>query len=209
MREKIYSLVVSHMDKVHLTVHAYKSAVESWRLENSQKVKELSEEIFKLEKEADSLRRKIIRDLAEMKISYAKKEFYRRLVYANDEVADLAKISSRFLFSVDNSSLSERVSKDVLKMSSLCQTASARLKDGVYNLKKAPAMVFECATEIDELEETIDELEFSLQQQIKEQELNVYSTLMLWRLILSTGRIADKIEDAADELLGSTGFEQH
>ena len=61
--------------------------------------------------------------------------------------------------------------------------------------------IFEYAARISDLERSVDDIEFKVQQQAVELQMDTWSTIIFWRLTLTISRVADYIEDAADELL--------
>lgn len=198
---KIHSLLIAHSQKVMLAVHALKSACEAWQKGDREALEKFVGEIANLEREADSLRRSVVRELARQELAHSRTELFRRLVHLTDDVADTAKRAGRFLLIIQDLLLPAELKSDIVKMASLSQAAMAQLAEAIYCLSEPTERRIEYATQISDMEESVDDLEFKVQQEAARLTIDSWSTVVLWRLVLTISRIADSIEDAADELL--------
>lgn len=205
--DRIHSLLIVHSQKVSLVVHALKSSTEAWQQGDRDTLENLVQEIANLEEEADTLRRSIASELAHSKLSHWKTELFRRLSHQTDDVADTAQRAGNFLLVMKDVLLPPDYKSDVVKMASLCQTAMSRLSEAIHCLGEPTECRIEYAAEISDLERSVDDIEFKLQQRAVELQLDTWSTIIFWRLILTISRVADFIEDAADELLAYEGEE--
>jgi predicted phosphate transport protein (TIGR00153 family) len=201
MSDKIHSLLIAHSQKVLLAVHSLKSATEAWQRGDREALDRFVGELSNLEKEADSLRRSVNRELSHSKLDHARNELFRRLVHYTDDVADTARRAGRFLLIIQDLLLPPDLKGELVKMASLSQAAMADLAEAIHCLSEPPERRIEYATHISELEESVDDIEFEMQRQANQLHVDTWSTIIFWRLILTTSRIADSIEDAADELL--------
>lgn len=202
---KIHSLLIAHSQKVSLAVHALKSATEAWQHGDRESLTRYVDEVSDLEREADGLRRSVAREISHSRISYNKKELFRRLVHQVDDVADTARRAGRFLLIIHDVLLPPELKSDIVKMASLDQAAMSRLEEAIHCLCEPPAWRVEHMAHISELEESVDDLEFKVQQEATKLTVDTWSAIMFWRLVLTVGRIADYVEDAADELLAYEG----
>jgi len=201
MSARIYGLLIAHSQKVLLAVHAFKSAAEAWQRGDQETLGRQVEELSNLEKEADSLRRAVTRELAHSDIDHAMSELFRRLVHYTDDVADTARRAGRFLLIIHDLLLPTDLKGDLVKMASLSQAAMANLAEAIHCLSEPAEQRLEYAANISELEESVDDIEFEMQRKANQLQVDTWSAIMFWRLILTTARIADSVEDAADELL--------
>jgi len=202
---KIHSLLIAHSQKVSLAVHALKSAAEAWQQGDRESLIRFVDELSSLEKEADGLRRSVAREISHSKVSFNKKELFRRLVHQVDDVADTARRAGRFLLIIQDVLLPPELKSDIVKMASLDQAAMSRLEEAVHCLCEPPEWRMEHMTQISELEESVDDLEFKVQQEATKLTVDTWSAIMFWRLVLTIARIADYVEDAADELMAYEG----
>lgn len=205
MSDKVHSLLIAHSQKVLLAVHALKSATEAWQRGDQEALGRFTDELSNLEREADSLRRSITRELSRADLAHASGELFRRLVHNTDDVADTARRSGRFLLIIQDLLLPPELKEDLVKMASLCQAAMADLAEAIHCLSEPPERRMEYAARISDLEESVDDIEFEMQRKASRLQIDTWSTIIFWRLILTTSRVADSIEDAADELLGYEG----
>ncbi len=205
MSDRIHSLLIAHSQKVLLAVHALKSATEAWQRGDREALEKFTGELSGLEKEADSLRRGVARELSHTELDHARTELFRRLVHYTDDVADTARRSGRFLLIIQDLLLPSELKSDLVKMASLSQAAMADLAEAIHCLREPPERRVEYAVHISDLEESVDDIEFEIQRKASSLQIDTWSTIIFWRLILTTSRIADSIEDAADELLAYEG----
>ncbi|MHB9112614.1 MAG: DUF47 domain-containing protein [Thermoleophilia bacterium] len=205
MSDKIHSLLIAHSQKVLMAVHALKSAAEAWQRGDREALGRFTGEISNLEKEADSLRRGVTRELSHADLAYSKGELFRRLVHYTDDVADTARRSGRFLLIIQDLLLPPELKGDLVKMVSLSQAAMADLAEAIHCLSEPPERRMEYAAQISDLEESVDDIEFEMQRKASGLQIDTWSTIIFWRLILTTSRVADCVEDAADELLTYEG----
>jgi len=205
MMDRIQGLLIAHSQTVLMATHALKSASEAWREGNHEELKHKVEELENLEKEADALRRKVARELSTPDLDYARTELFRRLAHTTDDVADTAKRAGRFLLIIEDLLVPPGMKGDVVKMTSLSQAAMSNLAEAIHCLGEPPECRLEYIGRITDLEESVDDLEFKLQLEASDLQLDTWSTIIFWRLILTISRIADFVEDAADELLAYEG----
>ena len=203
--DKIHNLLVAHSQKVLMAVHALKSASEAWQHGDREQLEKLSLQISNQEQEADSLRRSVVRELSRSTLAHAKTELFRRLVHLTDDVADTAKSAGRFLLIIQDLLLPAGLKSDLVKITSLSQEAMGNLAEAIASLSEPPERRFELVARISDLEETVDDIEFRMQQEVSKLHLDNWSTVIFWRLIITASRITDFVEDASDELLAYEG----
>lgn len=201
MNDRLHSLLIAHSQKVAMAVRAFKSSTEAWQRGDRDALEQSVAELSGFEEEADSIRRNITRELADPDLPGPTSELFRRLTHWTDDVADTANRAGNFLLIVRDLLLPPEYKCDLVKMASLCQTAMAELAEAIHCLSEPAERRIEYAARISDLERSVDDVEFKIQQQASELQLDTWSTIIFWRLILTTSRVADYIEDAADELL--------
>ncbi len=205
MSDKILNLMIAHSQKVLLSVHALKSAAEAWQQGDREALARFVNEVSNLEKESDSLRRSVTKELPHAELEHPQAELFRRLVHYTDDVADTARRSGRFLLIIQDLLLPTELKGDLVKMASLSQAAMADLAEAIQNLNEPPERRLERVARISDLEESVDDIEFEMQRKANQLQVDNWSSIIFWRLIITTSRIADSVEDAADELLAYEG----
>ncbi len=205
MNDRLHSLLIAHSQKVAMAVHSLKHSCEAWQRGDREALQQSVDELSALEEEADSIRRQITRELASPELPGPTSELFRRLTHCADDVADTANRAGNFLLIVRDLLLPPGYKSDLVKMASLCQTAMAELAEAIHCLGEPAERRIEYAARISDMERSVDDIEFKIQQQASELQLDTWSTIIFWRLILTTSRVADYIEDAADELLSYEG----
>lgn len=201
MNDRLHSLLIAHSQKVALAVHAFKNSTEAWQRGDREALMQSVDELAALEEEADSIRRNITQELADPELPWPTSELFRRLTHWTDDVADTANRAGNFLLIIRDLLLPPQYKSDLVKMASLCQTAMSELAESIHCLSEPVERRIEHAARISDLEKSVDDMEFKIQQQASELQLDTWSTIIFWRLLLTTSRVADFIEDASDELL--------
>src|SRR5665648_9665 len=102
MSDKVHSLLIAHSQNVLLAVHALKSAAQAWQQGDREALGKFTDELSKLEREADSLRRSVTRELSQSDLPNTQGELFRRLVHYTDDVADTARRAGRFLLIIQD-----------------------------------------------------------------------------------------------------------
>jgi len=87
---------------------------------------------------------------------------------------------------------------DLRKMANLSAEASIILRRMVELSDVEDAEMVESVSEIERIEETVDDLELKLRKRSLSEECDVWAALVLWRVIIGVERVADRIEDATD-----------
>jgi predicted phosphate transport protein (TIGR00153 family) len=202
---RIQELLIAHSEKVSLAVLALKSAAESWQQGDRDQLRLYVGELSAYEKEADTIRRSVVRQISRSNLPVSKKDVFRRLAHEVDDVADTARAAGRFLLIIEDLLLAPELKADIVKMASLNQAAMSRLAEAIHFFGEPPERRMEHVARISEMEESVDELEFKVHLEASKMNVDTWSAIMFWRLILTVGRVADIIEDAADELLAYEG----
>ncbi len=205
MSDRIHSLLIAHSQKVTLAVHALKSSTEAWQRGDREELERLVGELCSLEEEADAIRRRVATELSRADLPHWQTELFRRLAHQTDDVADTAQRAGSFLMIIADLLLPPEYKADVVKMASLDQAAMSRLAEAIHCLGEPSERRIEHAERISELERSVDDIEFKIQGQASELNLDTWSTIVFWRLVLTISRVADHVEDAADELLAYEG----
>ena len=203
--DKIHGILIAHSEKVMMAVHALKRASEAWSQGDWDSLEQLVEQVSNLEKEADTLRRSVARELSRSSLAHTKTDLFRRLVHQTDDVADTAKRAGRFLLIIQDLLLPPEAKRDLVKMTSLSQEAMAGLAEAIQNLAEPPERRVEMVARVSDLEAAVDDIEFKMQHEASKLHLDNWSTVIFWQLIIIISSIADHIEDAADELLAYEG----
>lgn len=181
-------LVLGVLEQAHRALQAYvnndKQALESsWS------------EVFRLEREADNMKRKILAELATGSVHPIDREELIRLILVSDDVASRAKAWVRRLRLAVYNSIPRSVIGHLVKMASSVVEAYKLVIEAASKLitgdKKS---VLELCNKIEFYEEEIDDLRISALEEVYK-----YCDLAKTSMCILAKEIVDLIEDAADK----------
>lgn len=191
-------LINAHYDRVDQTVQQLKMATEALEVGDNEALEKRITECSRMEKEGDALRRRVMKNLIRSEMPHERKEFFHRLVVGCDAIADQAKEACRLLGVMAELPSMPALFPDLRKMANLSAEASMILKKTVQLSGAEEGEMVKNVAEIEKIEETVDDLELKLRKRSLSEKCDVWSALVLWRVIIGVERVADRIEDAAD-----------
>lgn len=197
---KILEMAEKHMEKVVVTVKALKKTVYAFCESNVGEVKKSFDEIFKAEKEADDLKRNIIKELSVGVFHPIDRDEITRLLLTMDDIASNAKgAGARITFmclKIKDEEILRRLKDIADRLTEIVDETSQAVKELVDNPKKA----LEKADRVEELEENIDDVRRELLHRILliGDELGPSRLVCLKDVVDSMENVADRCEDTAD-----------
>ncbi|MFN3268562.1 MAG: DUF47 domain-containing protein [Zestosphaera sp.] len=159
-------------------------------------------EVFKYEKEADDVKRKILTELSREIFHPIDREELVRLVLTSDDVAAYAKGWGRRLSLIDPTNLPENTLTKLRKMAENVHKSTLLMKNAAEKLLINPKEVLNISNEIERLEEETDDIIHEVFKEILNycEESKISQCLMLKEVMDSIENSADKCEDVADVL---------
>jgi len=192
---KILEICDGHIKKVVDTVVGMSKAVQGFCDINIKKVDEGFQEVFKSERAADEVKRKILEELSKGIIHPINRDAIIRLTITADEVAANAKAAARKLHYLDPKKLHEKLREIIRTFSKDLVSISNRTYEAFVALTKDSKTAVVLSHEVERLEEKIDDL--------RADELT--PELLIWyKKVKDIGpsmvlkEITDNMEDVAD-----------
>lgn len=200
MREQQRALLAArdHMDKVLEVARLLHSVLDHFSAGDLTRAKELHEQIFNAERQADELRRELLDRMSEGMFLPADREDLVHLVERVDDVADHANAAARLVV-LFREAPPEPLREGIVKYGSLLLQAMQHLANALDKLADGDRRrALELCTAVERKEEEADSLKASLYELLFSMELPAGTLLLLHDLIESMENTADKAEDAAD-----------
>jgi Phosphate transport regulator (distant homolog of PhoU) len=195
-RKEVIRMCIEHISKiVSVTEYAVK-VLEAYASSSASEVRSWWNEVFKAEKEADDVKRRLIFELSSEVFHPIDRETILRLVLGSDDIAAYAKAWSRrvVLMLPLQERLPESTTSRLLTMGRKVVEATRLVKESAEKLVEEPRAVLELANKIERLEEEVDELRVSVFSEI----IKLCDSSKTSFCILSK-ELMDSIEDAADK----------
>lgn len=200
MREQQRMLLAArdHTNKVLEVARLLQSSLRHFCAGDLARAKELHEQIFNAERQADDLRRELLDRMSEGMFLPADREDLVHLVERVDDVADYANGAARLVV-LFREAPPEPLRQGIVNYGDLLLQATKHLADALDKLAAGDRRAaLELCTAVERTEEEADALKASLYQRLFSMELPAGTLLLLHDLIESMENTADKAEDAAD-----------
>lgn len=191
-----------HVDKIIEVVNHAKKMIELSIVKDLEGIKNEWYEVFKYEKEADEVKRKILSELSREIFHPIDREELVRLVLTSDDVAAYAKGWSRRLSLIEPTNLPENILTKLREMAENVYKSTLLMKNAAEKLLINPKEVLTISNEIEKLEEETDDIRHEVFKDILKycEESKISQCIMLKEVMDSIENSADKCEDVADTL---------
>lgn len=196
---EVLNLLKEHINLCTLTVKMLENIFKTLPSCSSNELFSSIGELYKIEENADKIRRKVANELAKDILPPLYREDLMQLIEKVDLIADLSKDIGRILITMTACKRfrihAHNVCKSILKKLSECSnTTKECLISLLYDLNKTVKLSYEIET----IEEEIDSLYVNALKYLYESKLPANELLPLYELIKSLEEIADLCEDAGD-----------
>lgn len=193
---------IEHVDKIIEVVDHAKKMIELFIAKDLEGVKNEWSKVFKYEKEADEVKRKILSELSKEIFHPIDREELVRLVLTSDDVAAYAKGWSRRLSLIEPNDLPENILTKLREMAENVYKSTLLMKNAAEKLLVNPREVLNISNEIERFEEETDDIRHEVFKEILNycEESKISQCLMLKEVMDSIENSADKCEDVADTL---------
>ncbi|ASJ01366.1 TIGR00153 family protein [Thermococcus gorgonarius] len=197
----VFKAIENHMTAVEETLKAFRALVEAYMAGNHSQAEAFEKEVSELETKADKLRREIEMMLYEGAFLPANRGDYARLSELIDQVADAAESAAHTIILAQPKFPGELKDTFIELIESSVETYS-KLKEAVKALNTDVDKAMELAKAVEDAEEKADEIEYRLKKAIFESDTITTYAKLIWNQILTKiGDIADRAEDASDQVL--------
>ncbi|WP_297550176.1 TIGR00153 family protein [Thermococcus sp.] len=197
----VFEAIDRHLEVVHKTVKTFEKLIEEYLNGNLGEAKKLEEEVTKLESEADKLRRTIELMLYEGAFLPASRGDYVRLSELIDQVADAAESAAHTLI-LAKPMVPRELKEEIMALVEEAVKTYEKLMEAVKALNEDVDKALELAKETEDMEENADRVEYRLKAMVFDSEsITTYAKLIWNQAITKIGDIADRAEDASDQVM--------
>jgi len=197
----VFEAIEAHLETVERALIEFRKLVEAYLNGNLGDAKEFESSVDSLETEADNLRRSIEAMLYGGAFLPVQRGDYVRLSELVDQVADAAESAAHTLI-LAKPRVPEDLKKDILYLVDMTLETYRALKDAVKALNEDVDKALELSKKTEDLEETADGVEYSTKAKIFESEgITTYAKLIWNQVLTKIGDIADRAEDASDQVM--------
>ncbi|RLC68728.1 MAG: hypothetical protein DRH97_02180 [Chloroflexi bacterium] len=190
----VLEMVEKHLDLTQNAAISLHTMVEVASDSNQEKGSAIFTNISRYEREADELRRKMVRELTEGEMYPEERDDLMELVRAVDQIADWSKEAGRILRTIPFEKTPDSIKTATLNMAKANVDCVDVLKQSINALPINPSRALTLADEVEMLEETIDDLYGEVRLHFANEEFPGFS---MGSLILMN-EFFDAIETAAD-----------
>jgi hypothetical protein len=203
-RKDIIKMSLKHAEKVIEVVEHAVKVLEAYSENNAKAADKEWGEVFRLEREADDIKRSLLAELSKETFHPIDRETIVRLVLSIDDIASYAKAWSRrviLLFDIRERP-PESIVLRFLSMGRKVLEASKTIREAIERLAEDPKKVLELANAVERIEEEVDDIRGEVFKEIiRFCENSKTSLCILAKDIMDTiENGADKCEDVADVL---------
>ncbi|GAB6101229.1 TIGR00153 family protein [Thermococcus atlanticus] len=197
----VFGALNRHMEVVGATLEKFREMMAAYLDEDLEKARELEVQVGRLESEADSLRREIETMLYEGAFLPASRGDYVRLSEEIDQVADAAESAAHTLI-LAKPKVPLEIKDEIIALVDAALETYETLMAGVKNLNVDVNKALEYAKKTEDAEERADELEYDAKRKAFESEtISTYAKLIWNQILTKIGDIADRAEDASDQVM--------
>lgn len=190
-----------HFDKVLEIARSFKEYISSYVDGKIEEASDRYETIFRLERQADDEKEKIISEVSRGPFHPMDREDIIRLVLTMDDIAANLKSAARKLLYTDATDAPERIRKDLAQLTDLLVEIVSRLGNTLDALIRGSKETLKLADAVERKEEEIDEFRHDLIAKILrwgDSSGRLSNVLMIKEAIENIEAASDKAEDVAD-----------
>lgn len=190
-----------HLATTVSTVEDLERTVKAVVRHNEKESKECIERVISAEKEADSLRRAAMTELAKGELPPADREDLMNLMKCIDMVADWSQESTRVLCATPMEEVPENLEQALVKMVEGVKECAIALRRCINRMAEKPEEALQAADEVERLEEKVDDLFDNSRRLIaREERMRVGTAILINALFEAIEMVADRCEDACDQV---------
>ncbi|ASA78144.1 TIGR00153 family protein [Thermococcus sp. 5-4] len=197
----VFEAIESHLEVVKESLVAFRELMNAYLDGDFERARAFEREVDQLESKADTLRRSIETMLYEGAFLPANRGDYVRLSELIDQVADAAESAAHTLILAKPKAPME-LKGEIMELVESAIESYAILEDAVNALNSDVDRAIELAKAVEDAEEKADEVEYDVKGKVFESETVTTYAKLIWNQILTKiGDIADRAEDASDQVM--------
>lgn len=167
----------------------------------TEETKQLVSNITKAEKEADTLRRNFMDELAQGELPAADREDLMHLMKRVDMVADWCREATRLLNVIPMEDVPQSLKEAAVEMVKGLKGCALSLRKGIDKMIDKPEEALKAADEVERQEEKVDDLHENARQLLAEEaKLKAGIAVLTSQLFEAIEAAADSCEDACDQI---------
>ncbi|CAB49674.1 TIGR00153 family protein [Pyrococcus abyssi] len=199
--KEVFNKLREHLEAVDATLSAFRQLFVAYLSGDLDKAERLLREVEDKESYADELRRSIELMLYGGAFIPASRGDYIRLSELIDNVADAAESAAHTLmFAKPN--IPGDLESEILRLVDESLKTYTYLKEAVLALEESVEKALELSKETETQEERADKIEYDLLRKIfSRNDISTYAKLIWNQVITKVGDIADRAEDASDQVM--------
>ncbi len=198
---KAISMMQQHLATTIGAVEDLERAVKAAVNNDEKEMKESIARVTDAEKEADRLRRDVMRELAHGELPPNDREDLMHLMKRIDMVADWSRESTRILSVIPPRDIPDNLKKATIEMMKGTKECAIGLRKCVSRMTQKPEEALKGADSVERLEEAVDTLYENARKQLaKETKMKVGAAIMLSQLLDAIETVADWCENVCDQV---------
>ncbi|RLF81020.1 TIGR00153 family protein [Thermococci archaeon] len=199
--DNVFKAIDEHLDAVGLTIKKLCELMETYLAGDIEKAEVLMKEVEDQERVADELRREIEAMLYQGAFLPVNRGDYARLSELIDSVADAAESAAHALI-LAKPKIPSDLKKEILDLLNASLETYKLVEKSVKMLNTNVDGAIEYAKKTELAEEDADRIEYTLLRKVFESERITTFAKLIWnQVVTKIGDIADRAEDASDQVL--------
>ncbi len=197
----VFKAIDDHLRVVEESLVAFKALMNAYLSGDLENAKAFEREVGALESKADGLRRSIETMLYEGAFLPANRGDYVRLSELVDQVADAAESAAHTLI-LAKPKVSDELKGEILRLVNSTVETYRLLMEAVNALNIDVDKALELSKAVEDAEEAADAVEYDVKGKLFESETVTTYAKVIWNQVLTkVGDIADRAEDASDQVM--------
>ena len=197
----VFETINRHLEMVGLTLEKFNEMIRIYLDGDFEKAENLMREVENYEREADTLRREIETMLYQGAFLPANRGDYVRLSELIDNTADAAESAAHVLI-LAKPKIPKELKEEIMQLVEASLKTYEYVRKAVELLNEDVNEALEYAKKTEEQEENADKLEYDILKKMFESEkITTYAKLIWNQVITKIGDIADRAEDASDQVM--------
>jgi len=200
VKRRALTICQEHLRKVVELTRRAPQIIECFLNNDSNRAKQIYNEIRAGEVEVDNTRRMLSQELAEIGAILLSREDFLRFANLTSEIADFIEgMAFRLMQLIDHGwKVPKEIKENILKLAEAVLETVLKLREVLMVLAYGSAKALVMASEVELAEQKVDEVYRNLDIKILTSNLDIPTLLLLRDIIQLLEDSADKAEDAAD-----------
>lgn len=198
---KALTMMQQHLAMTVSIVEDLERAIKAWVNNDEKELKVCADRISKAEKEADSLRREVMNELARGELPAADREDLMHLVKRVDMVADWSQESTRIIKALPINEVPDTLREACVEMVEGVKECVFALRKSISRIAEKPEEALKAADEVERQEEKVDDFHEKARALLaKETIKNAGVAVLISQLLEGFEMVADWCENTCDQV---------